>query len=288
MPFTFVRAAISSEHEQAGHADLVFAGRESPAVHQVVLARALPAASDGEAAQRGVEQLVARRAHNPEVAGSSPAPATSPESVAHSPAVHRGVGEQRWGDTSPRSERHARHLREVVTAGRGRPFFSTRSAAPAPEQGGRGSGAWVPAHRAAAVAPQHIGYAHRGGLLSMRGSRRLLLGVAQSEELLTSKRRVAGSSPAAETINARSSTEERARPKGKAAGSIPAERTIFGQPVAVSVDGESQSRRVGRGGGLVASSHTRALRRSPSSPFPAIDSGRCKPGRAHFSLRRSA
>jgi hypothetical protein len=43
--------------------------------------------------------------------------------VAHSPAVHRGVGEQRWGDTSPRSERHARHLREVVTAGRGRPFF---------------------------------------------------------------------------------------------------------------------------------------------------------------------
>jgi hypothetical protein len=29
-----------------------------------------------EAKDRGVEQLVARRAHNPKVAGSSPAPAT--------------------------------------------------------------------------------------------------------------------------------------------------------------------------------------------------------------------
>ena len=28
---------------------------------------------------RGVEQLVARRAHNPEVVGSSPAPATKPK-----------------------------------------------------------------------------------------------------------------------------------------------------------------------------------------------------------------
>lgn len=34
--------------------------------------------------------------------------------------------------------------------------------------------------------------------------------------------------------------------------------------------------------------HTRALRRSPSSPFPAIDGGRCELGRAHLSLRRSA
>ena len=30
---------------------------------------------------RGVEQLVARRAHNPKVAGSSPVPATSEESL---------------------------------------------------------------------------------------------------------------------------------------------------------------------------------------------------------------
>ena len=31
---------------------------------------------------RGVEQLVARRAHNPEVVGSNPTPATSPHSSA--------------------------------------------------------------------------------------------------------------------------------------------------------------------------------------------------------------
>lgn len=83
----------------------------------------------GSLLRGGVEQLVARRAHNPEVAGSSPAPAS---------------------------------------------ILSTRSAAPAPEQGGRGSGAWVPAHCAVAVAPQHIGYAHRCELNSMRGSRRFV------------------------------------------------------------------------------------------------------------------
>src|SRR5688572_25925065 len=33
----------------------------------------------------GVERLVARRAHNPKVAGSNPAPATNP----HSPALHK-------------------------------------------------------------------------------------------------------------------------------------------------------------------------------------------------------
>ena len=34
----------------------------------------------GEIKYRGVEQMVARRAHNPEVAGSSPVPATKNES----------------------------------------------------------------------------------------------------------------------------------------------------------------------------------------------------------------
>lgn len=200
-------------------------------------------------------------------------------------------------------------------------ILSARSAAPAPEQGGRGGSKVSPASRAGAVAPQHLVYALRGGMASMRGSRRLLLGVAQSEELLTSKRRVAGSSPAAETINARSSTEERARPKGKAAGSIPAERTIF-DPLAAVLRGHegTTSRRERRGGGRVIflntdaaapatvehapwrwldegqplrpTSHTRALRPrfSPSSPFP--DPRRASlgqwAGRAHLSLRRSA
>lgn len=93
--------------------------------------------------------------------------------------------------------------------------------------------------------------------------------------------------------------------------------TISDQPVAVLRGHEGiTSRRERRGGGRVifphtdaaapatvhgprrwldeglplrpTSLHTRALRRSPSSPFPAIESGRCKLGRAHLPLRRSA
>ena len=37
--------------------------------------------------RRGVEQLVARRAHNPKVAGPSPAPATKKETVPDEGAV---------------------------------------------------------------------------------------------------------------------------------------------------------------------------------------------------------
>ena len=42
----------------------------------------------GEIKYRGVEQMVARRAHNPEVAGSTPVPATRKEA----PVVYQAKG----------------------------------------------------------------------------------------------------------------------------------------------------------------------------------------------------
>ena len=49
---------------------------------------------------RGVEQMVARRAHNPEVAGSSPVPATTKTPLSSRKAVFFSALLQLWG-TSP-------------------------------------------------------------------------------------------------------------------------------------------------------------------------------------------
>ena len=47
----------------------------------------MPVRSRSPAPYRGVEQMVARRAHNPEVGGSSPPPATRKTAVFHKKAA---------------------------------------------------------------------------------------------------------------------------------------------------------------------------------------------------------
>lgn len=75
------------------------------------------------------------------------------------------------------------------------------------------------------------------------------------------------------------------------AGSIPASRTSSHPDAAAPATVHGPRRWLDEGLPLRPTSlHTRALRRSPSSPFPvvAIDGGRCELGRAHLPLRRSA
>ena len=59
-------------------------------------------APSGFSEYRGVEQLAARRAHNPEVAGSSPAPATKHGGVAQLARACGSYPQCRWFDSTRR------------------------------------------------------------------------------------------------------------------------------------------------------------------------------------------
>ena len=72
--------------------------------------------------RRGVEQLVARRAHNPEVAGSNPAPATKKKKIGDSLSFlcMRGLGLNRKGYRG----RAPSPIRDATRLGIGPPLFS--------------------------------------------------------------------------------------------------------------------------------------------------------------------
>ena len=172
-------SALQSEQAEMGR-DASTERNDSLAAHP----RCRDSRRDG-AIHSGVEQLVARRPHKPKVAGSTPAPATSPRSgpllreqhgfdagaYDHRRSCPRPAGRTiskqpcDWRGLSAAGEQGG------ATATAAPTIFLARSADPAPEQGGRGRRRACAALCAVAAAPQHLGYVHRDGLNSMCGSR---------------------------------------------------------------------------------------------------------------------